>query len=81
VTSRGAAAGEDGDGAAVDRAGGQRAPSGEFDAGGAVLAAEHQHIDHLLGRLGFSPPRLERRPQLIECLRPGSADAFLSQRQ
>ena len=41
------AAGEDRDGAAVVRAGRERAADGQRHPVGPVLAAEHQHVDHL----------------------------------
>ena len=43
------AAGENLDGASVDRARGQRAADGELHPGGAVLAAEQHDVDHLPG--------------------------------
>ena len=74
------AAGEHADGAAVVRAGGQRAADGELDVRGAVLAGEQQHVDHLPGGLRGSVAVGQRRPQLVEAARPSPALALLVQR-
>ena len=74
------AAGEDRDRAPVDRAGGERATDRELHAGGAVVAAEQQHVDHLPGGVRASVTVGQPGPQLIEALRPRAAVALLGQR-
>ena len=78
---RARAADEQRDGAAVVRAGGQRAADRELDLLGGVLAAEQQHVDHLPGGLLAARALLDRRPQLIEARGPVAAVALLAQRE
>jgi hypothetical protein len=75
------AAVEQGDGAAVVGTGGQRSADRALDDVELVLAAEHQHVDHLAGRLGGPDPPLDQRPELVEAVRPPTPLALLAQRQ
>ena len=74
------AAGENGDRATVDRAGGERATDRELHAGGSVVAAEQQHVDHLPGGVRASVTVGQPGPQLVEAVGPGAAVALLGQR-
>jgi hypothetical protein len=64
------AAGEDGDGAAVVRAGRERAADGEFDVLGPVVAHEHEHVEHLARRLRRADLRGDLLPELVEAVGP-----------
>ena len=74
------AAGENRDRTPVDRAGGERATNRELHAGGSVVAAEQQHIDDLPGGVRASVAVGQPGPQLVEAVGPGTAVAFLGQR-
>jgi hypothetical protein len=44
-----------------------------------VVAAEQQHVDHLMGGVRAPVATCERRPQLVETRGPGAAAALLRQ--
>jgi hypothetical protein len=73
------AACQDGDCASVVSTRGERPTDGQLDLAGAVLAGEHQHVDHLPGGLRRPVALGDLRPQLIEDGRPGAALAFLGE--
>jgi hypothetical protein len=73
-------AGEDPDGAPVDRAGRQGAANGKLNAIGAVVAAEQDHVDELRRSVRAPVAACERRPQLVEAVGPCAAAALLGQR-
>ena len=74
------AAGEDLDGASVDRARSQGAADGELHPDRAVLAAEQHDIDHLPGGVRASVALGQPDPQPVEALRPRAPLAFLAER-
>ena len=74
------AAGEHRDGAAVVRAGGQRAADGELDPARARARGRASARRPSAGRPPSARSALDRRPQLVEAVRPGAALALLAQR-
>ena len=75
------ASGEHRDGSAIDRARRESAANGELQAGWAVLAREHQNVDHLPRGLRRAVALRDRAPERIKAAGPRPAVALLGQRE